>query len=193
MSARANKSAVLLLSLVLVVAFTGVVQTAQAQNRLSVEAGGLFPFGDLGDATDTSLYIGARFEFQDINALGAVAVVSYLLRAGYAPMRVNDDTKSALEQAGESTDSNMFNAGGGLRVYSTKTPVFLSLGLEYLNLDPPGMVDSQNGMNVNLGAGLTWGRETFVVEAEVRGHLGFFSDIDNIQYMTLQGEIGVPF
>jgi hypothetical protein len=175
------------------VVFTGMPRTAWAQNRLSVEAGGLFPFGDFGDTNDTSLYIGARFEFQDVNALGAVAVVSYLLRAGYVPLRVKDDVKTALEQAGQSTDSNMFNAGGGLRVYSTKTPVFLSLGAEYLNLDPAGDVGSQSGMNLNLGAGLTWGRETFVLEAELRGYAAFFSDIKNVQYMTVQGQIGIPF
>jgi len=178
---------------VLGVLVPGAAQEARAQNRLSIEAGGLFPFSKFADNNETSLYIGARFEFQDTNALGAVAVVSYLLRAGYAPLRTKDDVKKALEAAGQSTSSHLFNAGGGLRVYSTKSPLFLSLGLEYLNLDPPGNVGSENGVNANLGAGLTWGRESVILEAEVRGHAAFFSNIDNLQYMTVQANIGFPF
>lgn len=191
MSSRACRVAVALL--VVAVLAASVAPPAAAQNRLSAEAGGLFPFGDFGDANSTSLYIGARFEFQDVNALGAVAVVSYLLRAGYAPLAVDSDVEDALESDGQSTSSHLFNAGGGLRVYSTRSPLFMSFGVEYLNLDPPGNVDSQNGMNLNLGAGLTWGREALILEAEVRGHVAFFSDIDNIQYMIVQGNIGIPF
>jgi len=171
----------------------GVTQEALAQNRLSAEGGALFPLGNFGDGYDTSLYIGARFEFQDTNALGQVAVLSYMLRAGYAPLRVKDSVKSALEMLGQSTSSSMFNAGGGVRAYSAKSPIFLSLGLEYLNLDPAGSVGSQNGADTSLGFGLTWGRESVIVEVEVKGHAGFFSNIDNIQYVTLQGNLGIPF
>ena len=191
MSSRACRVAVVLLAVGVLAA--GVAAPAAAQNRLSAEAGGLFPFGDFADANSTSLYIGARFEFQDVNALGAVAVVSYLLRAGYAPLAVDSDRKSLLESVGESTSSHLFNAGGGLRVYSTKSPLFMSFGVEYLNLDLPGDIESKNGVNLNLGAGLTWGRESIILEAEVRGHVAFLEDIDNIQYMIVQGNIGIPF
>jgi hypothetical protein len=170
-----------------------MTQDALAQNRLSAEGGALLPLGKFGDDYDTSLYIGARFEFQDTNALGQVAVMSYMLRAGYAPLSLKDSVKSSLETLGQSTDSYMFNAGGGIRVYSSKSPVFLSIGLEYLNLEPAGPDGAQHGVDTALGVGLTWGRESVIVEVEAKGHAGFFSDIDNVQYVTLQGNVGIPF
>jgi hypothetical protein len=184
-----------LCGLVLVVGFmiAGWGQEALAQNRLSAEGGALFPLGSFGDGYDTSLYIGARFEFQDTNALGQVAVLSYMLRAGYVPLRVKDSVKSALEMSGQSTDSYMFNAGGGIRAYSSRSPVFLSLGLQYLNLDPAGSLGSQSGFDTALGVGLTWGRESVILEVEAQGHAAFFSDIDNIQYVVVQGNVGIPF
>ena len=151
------------------------------------------PLGSFSDSYDTSLYIGARFEFQDTNALGQVAVLSYMLRAGYAPLRVKDSVKTGLETLGESTDSHMFNAGAGVRAYSSKSPVFLSLGLDYLNLDPAGNRKSQNGAVAALGVGLTWGRESAIIEVEAKGHAAFFADIDNLQYVTVQGNVGIPF
>ena len=171
----------------------GVVPEACAQNRVSADAGALFPLSNFGDMYDTSLYIGARFEFQDTNALGQVAVMSYMLRAGYAPLQLKDGAKTSLESLGQSTSSYMFNAGGGVRAYSAKSPIFLSLGLAYLNFDPAGSMDGQHGADAALGLGLTWGRESVIVEVEVNGHAAFFSDIDNIQYVTVRGNVGIPF
>ena len=71
---------------------------AAAQTNLGVVGGALFPVGDFAETTDISPYIGARYELQDVNALGKVATVSYLVYGGYAFLLNDADYDALLER-----------------------------------------------------------------------------------------------
>ena len=43
--------------------------SARAQTRISLDAGGLLPVGDMGDVHKFSPYVGAKWEYQAVNAL----------------------------------------------------------------------------------------------------------------------------
>ena len=172
---------------------TALAPDAQAQNRLAVEAGPLFPVGSFMDSHDTSFHVGARFEFQNVNALGGVAVLSYTLRGGFAVLSVDRAVESALDQLGESTSSSLVNAGVGVRAYSVASPLFFSLGVDYMNFNVPGDADSESGVEAALGAGVVRDFTSVVAELEFKGHAAFFSDVDDLQYLTLQVNLGIPF
>ena len=159
----------------------------------AVEVGPLFPVGNFSDSHDTSLYVGARFEFQNVNALGGVALLSYTLHGGFAVLSVDGAVKSALEQLGESTGSSLVLAGAGVRAYSQASPVFFSLGVDYVNFNLPGDADSENGAEAALGIGVVRDFTSMVAELEFRGHAAFFSNVDDLQYLTLQVNLGLPF
>ncbi len=165
----------------------------QAQNRLAVEVGPLFPVGNFSDTHETSFYVGARFEFQNVNALGGVALLSYTLQGGFAVLNVDSALEDALDQAGESTSSALVNAGAGLRAYSQASPLFFALGVEYVNFNVPGEGDSENGVDLGLGIGLVRDFTAMVAEIEFTGHAALFSGGDDLQYLTLQLNLGLPF
>ena len=166
---------------------------ARAQNRLAVEVGPLFPLGNFSDSHETSLYVGARFEFQSVNALGGVALLSYTLHGGFAVLSIDSALESSLDQLGESTSSSLVNAGAGIRAYSQASPLFFTLGADYVNLNPPGDADSENGFDAALGIGVVRDLTAIVAELEFKGHAAFFSGVDNLQYLTLQVNVGIPF
>jgi hypothetical protein len=166
---------------------------AQAQNRLAVEVGPLFPLGSFSDGHETSLYVGARFEFQNVNALGGVAVLSYTLNGGFAVLNVDSALESSLEQLGESTSSSLVNAGAGVRAYSQASPLFFSLSVDYVNFNLPGDADSESGVDAALGLGLVRDLTAVVAELEFKGHAAFFSGADDLQYLILQVNLAIPF
>ena len=150
----------IMVGLVLMVALPGA---AGAQNNLGIVGGALFPVSDFGDEVDISPYIGARFEIQDVNALGHTAVLTYIVQGGFALLKRKDIEGTTTLPAGSTTntdDGAYFDVGLGLRAYSSSNPLFLSLGLSYVNLDLGGGTDSRHAGDGYIGVGLVADRES---------------------------------
>lgn len=176
-----------LIGLALLVISTG----ATAQTRLAIEAGPMIPFGDFGDVLDTSAWIGARLEMQNVNALGQVASASLVLQGGYSDLQLAEDIKDA--------DASYWELGVGARVYSVALPFFINAGLNYFDasydlLDAGTVVSvSSSGIAPTIGAGLNFGLGGIFVEVEGRLHFGFSDDAADPRFFTLTGALGLPF
>lgn len=165
---------------------------AGAQTNLGIGGGLLFPVGDFGDVADVSPYIGARWEMQDVNALGQVAVMSLLLQGGFAFLQTDSDYEKLLDEAGESDDGGYFDIGLGLRMYSSASPVFVSVGGSYVNVNFPGPGDSENGAGLHAGAGLVLDTPSFKFDIEGRANVVFISG-DNLTHFQVLASFGIPF
>jgi hypothetical protein len=181
------------LTLVLVAGLLAAAAPATAQNKIVLEGGALFPTGNLGDATSTSPYLGATFEFQRMNPLGQVALLSLFLKAGYAPLSLDDDVEKALESSGEDTDASYFEAAVGAKASSSASPLYVVAHAGYANFNPPGDIGSKSGMAMGIGLGMGFGAPAFHVAVEGRANFALLSDIDNIEFFTLTAKLGFPF
>jgi hypothetical protein len=181
-------------SVVLVVLSIVVVAAlpAGAQTNLGIGGGLLMPVGDFGDVADVSPYVGARWEMQDVNALGQVAVLSLLVQGGFAFLQTDSDLERSLDEAGESDDGGYFDIGLGARMYSSASPLFVSVGGSYVNLDAPGPGDSENGGGLYAGAGLVIDTPSFKIDIEGRANVVFISD-DNLTHFQVLAAFGFPF
>jgi hypothetical protein len=166
--------------------------TAGAASNLALMGGAMFPVGDFADATDISPYGGARIEFQDVNARGQTAVISYLAWGGFGLLLPDPDVEAALEAAGQDTDGTYFDFGIGGRVY-TRSALFVGAGASYVNLSLPGPGDSLNGIGFIVELGLSFDRESFKFEIEGRGNAAFLEDSNDFQNLQALAAIGFPF
>jgi len=186
-----HSRAQLLITVLLIIAVVGMAASATAQTRLALEAGALFPTGSLKDNSNTSPFFGGRVEFQSTNALGQVAVLSYILRAGYSPLQLKDDVKAALEALGASTSNWLFTGGGAIRVYASESPLFFSAGANYLFIETGGSGNS--GVEGMIGVGLSKRGTSTVFGIEARGHFSAVANRDNFSYFTTVATVGIPF
>lgn len=176
-------------ALVLVLVVLGA-SDASAQTRFSVEAGPLVPFGDFSDGVDGSAWIGARGEFQGVNALGQVAKLSFVVQTGYADLELAD---------GAEGDASLFAVGAGVRVYSVALPFFLHGGVEYISTDyesgDPLVDASSNTFGPTLGGGFLFDFGAVFVEVEARLHMGLGAGDDEIdpRFTTFTAALGLPF
>lgn len=167
---------------------------ALAQTGLGVEVGILLPNGDFGDQADPSPVFGANWEIQDINALGQVAALSFMLRGSYAIVRSSDETDQLLSLAGQDADNGgLLELGAGARAYSVASPFFVSAGAHYAKIDPIGGGDSLNGWGGYGGIGLRLGPPTIKIDLEGRFHFLVPEEGDNSNYFTLVAGAGFPF
>lgn len=180
-----------LVALSLIVALASAVP-AVAQTNVGVGGGILLPTGDFGDFADPSPYIGGRWEVQDVNALGQVAVMSYLVQGGFAFLQTDSDLEALLDEAGDNSDGSYFDIGLGARVYSTKSPFFVGVGGSYVNVDFAGPGDSVNGFGVHAGLGLVMDTEAIKVDVEGRANF-VLTDEDNLTHFQVLATIGLPF
>lgn len=175
-----------LFALVAVVLFAG---ESNAQTRFSIEAGPLIPHGDFSDAVDASAWIGARGEYQAMNALGQVANLGVVVQAGYGDLELAIDAEDA--------SASLFAIGAGIRVYSIAIPFFLHGGLEYISTELEfGNVDqSSSSFGPTLGAGFNFGLGAIFVEVEGRLHVGLGADEGEAdpRFTTLTAALGLPF
>ena len=166
---------------------------AAAQTNLGVVGGALFPVGDFAKTTDISPYLGARYELQDVNALGKVATVSYLVYGGYAFLLTDADFDALLKSQGKDGNGGYFNLGLGARVYSKSTSLFVGIGAEYVNYNPAGAESSSNGFGLNAGLGFATAVTSFRLELEGRGNIVFLEGDTHIgSFLVLIG-LGLPF
>ncbi len=180
-----------LITALMVIAVVGMAAvSAEAQTRLALEAGALLPTGNLKDGAEVSPFFGGRMEIQRTNALGQVAVLSYIVRAGYSPLKVKSEVKTVLEAAGLSTSSWLFTGGAGVRVYAAQSPLFFSAGANYLFIEQGG--DGNSGVEGMLGIGFSKGVTT-IIGVEARGHFASVQNTDNFSYFTIVGTVGLPF
>lgn len=182
----------LTLTLGLLALLLATAAPASAQNRLSIEGGGLFPLGNMSDVNDTSPFLGAAFEFQRMNALGQTALMSFFLRAGYAPLGTKDEVKQSLEAAGRSSDSSYFEAMAGVKTYSSAAPLYLAVNTGYVYYEPPG-IDGKSGWGMGIGAGISMGGEAVRFAIEGRANYAFMDGIDNLEYLSAVASLGFPF
>lgn len=178
----------LLLVLVLVAAFDGLTTSvAHAQTRLGLEVGTYVPVGDLGDAADNSLWLGARAELQAVNALGQVAALSFVLQGGYSSLEFENPA------ADEVVDGSYYEIGAGARVYSMALPFFISAGLAYSSYDFGDT--SEGGISPSIGAGMSFGLGGVFMEFEARGRVSFLGDEAGYdpRFVTLTAAVGLPF
>jgi hypothetical protein len=165
---------------------------AGAQTNLGIGGGLLLPVGDFGDIADASPYIGARWEVQDVNVLGQVAVMSFLVQGGFAFLQTDSDLEDALDALGDTDDGSYFDIGLGARMYSAASPLFVSVGGNYVNLDAPGPGDSENGAGLYAGAGLVIDTPAVKVDVEGRANVVFIAD-DNLTHFQILAAFGFPF
>ena len=166
--------------------------TAGAASNLALMGGAMFPVGDFGDATDISPYGGARIEFQDVNARGQTAVISYLAWGGFGLLLADGDYKKVLEAAGEDTDGTYFDLGIGGRVY-TRSKLFVGAGVSYVNISQPGPGSGLNGIGFLVELGLCFNQESFKFEIEGRGNAAFLEESADAQNIQVLAAIGFPF
>jgi len=160
---------------------------------LGVEVGVLMPAGDLGDVADPSPYIGGSFEIQDINPLGQVAVMSFIVRAGFSPLQTSSSIETALEAlGGGSDDGSLFDIGAGVRVHSAVNPLFATAGGSWVTLDPAGPGDSEGGLGGFVGIGASFGPPTVKINFEGRANLASI-DSNSVQFFQLLASAAFPF
>jgi hypothetical protein len=163
-----------------------------AATNLAIMGGALFPVSDFAKTVDLSPYLGARVEFQDVNARGQTAVISYLAWGGFALLLPDADVEAALKAAGQDEDGTYFDAGIGVRVY-TRSALFLGGGVSYVNVNEAGPSNSLHGVGFMVGLGVAFNRESFKFEIEGRGNLGLLEDNNDVQHVQLLAAIGFPF
>lgn len=178
--------------LLVIVLLLAVAVPAAAQTNLGVGGGVLLPIGDFGDVADASPYIGARWEVQDVNVLGQVAVMSFLVQGGFAFLQTDSDYEAALDAAGDSNDGSYFDIGLGARMYSSASPLFVSVGGNYVNVDFAGPGDAENGFGMFAGAGLVFDTAVVKVDVEGRANIVFIQD-DNLTHFQILAAVGFPF
>jgi len=166
--------------------------TAGAASNLAIMGGAMFPVGDFGDVTGISPYGGARIEFQDVNARGQTAVISYLAWGGFGLLLADSDYKTLLEAAGQDTDGSYLDLGVGGRVY-TRSALFVGAGVSYVNVGLPGPGKSLNGIGLMVELGLCFNRESFKFEIEGRGDAAFLEESTDLEHLGVLAAIGFPF
>lgn len=163
-----------------------------AQTRLIVGAGGVIPFGDLGDRTDPSVRALVRLEFQPINALGKASPLAGTLYIAYTDFSLDSDLEAALLAAGEDTEPYLLEIGGGVRVHSRVAPFFLSGGAAYARYLPGGAAGDRNGLDVHGGLGFLVPAGIVVLEAEAAAHAVLLED-DDLQFLAVTLGVALPF
>ncbi len=177
---------------IIVVVLIALATSAGAQSNLALTGGMLIPFGDFGDVADPSPYVAARFEIQDVNVLGQVAVMSFLVQAGFAFLQTDSDLEEALDEAGISDDGSYFDLTVGSRVYSTASPLFVGAGVGFANVDFAGTDDSSNGFDIFAGIGLVLDTASVKFDIEGRGSIVLIED-DSINHFQILASLGFPF
>jgi hypothetical protein len=162
---------------------------AAGQTRLSLDAGAIFPTGDLADVNAVSPWVGARWEYQDVNALGQISTRTWFLRLGYGIMR-----EDLPEPPADNSDGHYFDACIGGRAYAQSkfSPFFVSVSGGYAQYQFPGPSDTYHGATFNGGLGVRFGVLGFVLEGEARGHVVFLDGTDNFQFFTGIVSLGIP-
>jgi hypothetical protein len=179
----------LIFGLILIAGLIVGSSPADAQTRISLDAGALLPVGDMGDENDLSPYVGARWEYQETNALDRVSTRTWFLRFGYGLM-VTDDALNLVDDS----DGHYWDLCVGARAYASSrfSPFFMSLSGGYAQYAPPGPSDNYHGGTFNGGLGLRLPFLGFIFEAEARGHVTFLDGADNIQFFTGNVSLGIP-
>ena len=178
-----------LLFIVAIIAFAGV---ANAQTNLGVRAGVLLPTGDFGDFADPSPYIGAHWELQDVNALGQIASLSFMIEGGFAFLQTDSDLETYLDSIGDSSDGSFFDLGVGARVHSTVSPLFVSVGASVMNVDYAGPTESKTGFGGHVGLGFGVDLGMFNIDLEGRANIGVLDGSD-VQFFQVFMNLGLPF
>lgn len=162
---------------------------ASAQTRLSLDGGALLPVGDLADVNAVSPYVGARFEVQDVNALGQIATRTWFARLGFGIMR-----EDLPEPPADNSDGHYLDVCLGARAYASSkfSPFFMSVSAGYAQYEFPGVSDTYRGGTFNGGLGVSFRPVGFVLEVEARGHLVFLDGTDNFQFFTTIVSLGIP-
>jgi hypothetical protein len=178
------------LALVLALVCTSSVAVAGGGTRISLDAGGLMPVGDMADVQKLSPYVGARWEYQEVNALGQISTRTWFLRFGYGFM-LKEDIPNLPDDA---NDGYFLDACIGLRAYASSrfSPFFMSLSGGYAQYAPPGDSDTGYGGTLNGGLGIRLPALGFIFEAEARGHLTILDGVDNVQFFTGIVSLGIP-
>jgi hypothetical protein len=169
-----------------------VAGSADAQTNLGFTGGALFPVGDFAETTTISPYVGVALEIQEVNAIGQVAVLSFIVQGGYAFLQTDEDHQAYLDENHISEDGRYVDAGIGARVYSTANPLFISLGASYLNVKIAGAGSSNNGFGGYAGLGFASRVTSFRLTVEGRANIGFVDDDSLVHFQALLG-FGLPF
>jgi len=182
----------ILVGFVLMIALPG---GAVAQTNLGIVGGALFPVSDFGDVVEVSPYIGARFEIQDVNALGHVAVLTYIVQGGFALLQRKEIEGTTLLGATSpnNDDGSYFDIGLGLRAYSSANPLFLSIGLSYVNLGLGAGTDNLHAGDGYIGLGLVADRESWKFEIEMRINAMLVEGGEDLQHFQALASLGFPF
>jgi hypothetical protein len=164
--------------------------SARAQTRISLDAGGLLPVGDMGDVHKFSPYVGAKWEYQAVNALDRVSTRTWFLRFGYGFLQ-KEDLPGLTDS---DSDGHYLDVciGGRAYAHSRWSPFFMSISGGYAQYELPGPSDTHHGGTINGGLGVRLPFAGFVFEAEARGHLTFLDGTDNIQFFTGNVSLGIP-
>lgn len=180
----------LILGLILAFLCTSSVASAGGGTRISLDAGGLLPVGDMADVHKLSPYVGARWEYQQVNALGQISTRTWFLRFGYGFM-MKEDIPNLPDDA---DDGHYLDACIGMRAYASSrfSPFFMSVSGGYAQYALPGDSDTFHGGTINGGLGVRLPMLGFIFEAEARGHLTFLDGVDNVQFFTGIVSLGIP-
>jgi hypothetical protein len=179
--------------LLLLAAGLAFAAPVSAQTRLAIAAGGIVPFGDLGDVADPSVAAGLRLEFQPVNAIGQKRLLAFTLAGTYASLGATSEQKALLAQTGGSTDSGLLQVDGGIRVYSGVAPFFVSGAGGYSRFDPSGPGPARSGGHVSAGLGFLAPIPFGTVEVEGRLSEVFLENNQDFQMLTVLLGLGLPF
>jgi hypothetical protein len=166
--------------------------STRAETRLTVGAGGLIPFGDLGDTTDPSARALVRLEHQPINAIGQRSPLAYTFHVAYSDLSLDSMYEDLLIAAGEDTEPYILEVGAGIRVHSRVAPFFLAGGAAYARFVPGGAGGDENGVDVHGGLGFLFPAGVVVLEAEATAH-AVILDEDDLQFLAVTLGVALPF
>lgn len=166
---------------------------ADAQSRLTLYGGGLVPFGDLEEVADPSLQLGARVEYQPVNARGKRRLNSWFLQACWTPLELKPEVQAELEAAGESTDVHLAVVSVGARVYARAAPLFLQIGGGWAWYDRPGASSATDLVDFHLGAGFLIPIPLLYLEADATIHQALGSDDLSLTYLSVNAGVSLPF
>jgi hypothetical protein len=166
---------------------------AGAQTRLTLFGGGLVPFGDLEKVTDPSLEVGARAEYQPVNALGKRRLNSWFLQACWTPLETKPELEAALASGGESADADLVVVSVGARIYSRAAPFFLQVGGGWGLYDAPGATSSEDVADFHVGAGFLLPIPLLYLEADASLHQAFGSNDLSLTYLSANAGVSLPF